>query len=630
MKDNKKIDFRLFYNSMTRSKGLWFDDEESSDDDLEENILIISNFDDDEGEEKSYLNGPISIFEDYKKARDIFFENSTKNKKLHWNSSKSAEDKVKETIEEIKANKSDIIVNGALEYNDAVSTFYALDLKSMTLYVETFSIMPVAKDILKAYFAYGVVNGYFKPFNKSLACVKFICRSEEEKYELRKFYFKFTEHAVCLKARPNNMKRTLITKKFGFVNACNLKYLEDFEKSKLINMFDTLTLYEIGIPKRGTSNSLEVKESQKCVLNPFNGILTYIKGFMNHKFDKNDYLEKPILFYIENKSSWGDNPHFNDLYAEIFPEYAGIQGNFIPRKKLLDELTKGDLSLALMAKKYLNVKEQFIIPDREKLQQEIEKLDNKKVVWYDYESISLPYAIVENSRPYQQIVFQVSIIKSKNNKIYESKDIVYDPKTINVMDFVDNFYQLYEENADQYVVYNKGFENTRNDEMIVMIEQAMDDPEFAKKVSDKYNLTIVDLKNMVQSIKEKTYDLADIFDFRITNPKTTGATEITDRNVPLLYIPYLRFYYSIKKVEKFVSNNPEIKLEHKIKKYENLDIKNGMYAQEAGIKRYLGDHKDNVWKEVAEKLKEYCHNDVMAMLMAFDLVKYCQNKYKSK
>ena len=47
-----------------------------------------------------------------------------------------------------------------------------------------------------------------------------------------------------------------------------------------------------------------------------------------------------------------------------------------------------------------------------------------------------------------------------------------------------------------------------------------------------------------------------------------------------------------------------------------------MYAQIEAIKRYLNQTRSELWNKVIIALKKYCHNDVMAMIMVFDLVKY--------
>ncbi|TNK92339.1 hypothetical protein C4M83_03000 [Mycoplasmopsis pullorum] len=38
------------------------------------------------------------------------------------------------------------------------------------------------------------------------------------------------------------------------------------------------------------------------------------------------------------------------------------------------------------------------------------------------------------------------------------------------------------------------------------------------------------------------------------------------------------------------------------------------------IKRYVGITDDNVWNYISEKLKEYCENDVLAMIMVYEFI----------
>ncbi|WP_027333946.1 UU173 family protein [Mycoplasma elephantis] len=622
---DKKIDFKLFYNSLTRSKGLWFDDDEDEEENIDEDFFRIENPDDTVQEEaNSYVKSPISVFEDYKKSRDIFFEKSQKNNNIKWISAKKLEDKIKETSSLIYSNENITIVNGACEYNGAIASFYALDTKEGILYVDSFSVTPIVKDIAKAYFVYNVVK---KNYNKIFS-IKFICRSEEETYEPKKFYFKFTEYAECKKGKTK--ENSVIVKKIGLTNFANLNLQlnnQDEQEAKLINMIDKNQFYKFGYDNK--NNKVKLIANTDCFFNEsFDAQLSYIKSNIDFKFNITDYKDKYISIYDENKGVWGDNKNFNKLFETYFPELNGLHGNYVAKKSLLSDYSKGEEAESIKkAKKFLSIKDEYIIPNVEKIEEEIRKIDSKKIVWYDYESISLPYAIIKNTTPYQQIIFQVSIIKTNNNKQTKCYDLVYDPKTLTPMDFVDNFYHLYEKNADYYIVFNKNFENIRNKEMIKIIEKSFnEDKDFANNVLKKYNLNFDNLKSMQEEINNKTYDLADFFNYKKGEEKSYQ----NEYKIPRLYIPSLKLYYSIKKVEKFVSAKPQINLENKIKKYDTLNIKNGLYAQEAGIRRFLGECKDNEWKVIEEDLKEYCHNDVMAMLMAFDLVKYFYNKEKQK
>jgi hypothetical protein len=68
--------------------------------------------------------------------------------------------------------------------------------------------------------------------------------------------------------------------------------------------------------------------------------------------------------------------------------------------------------------------------------------------------------------PYQQLVFQVSVIKTVNDKITDTNNMVVDPKGIEYKDFCGIIDAIYSEEADAYVVYNKSYENSKLQSMI--------------------------------------------------------------------------------------------------------------------------------------------------------------------
>jgi hypothetical protein len=69
--------------------------------------------------------------------------------------------------------------------------------------------------------------------------------------------------------------------------------------------------------------------------------------------------------------------------------------------------------------------------------------------------------------PYQQLIFQVSVIKTVEDKITDINNIVIDPKNIKYTDFFGIIDAIYAEEADAYVVYNKSYENSK---LLSMIE----------------------------------------------------------------------------------------------------------------------------------------------------------------
>ncbi|QJG67255.1 UU173 family protein [Mycoplasma phocoenae] len=233
--------------------------------------------------------------------------------------------------------------------------------------------------------------------------------------------------------------------------------------------------------------------------------------------------------------------------------------------------------------------------------------DNAITVWFDYEGYSLPYPPIDNVKPYNQIVSQVSIVvtqtiqHSKDNfefKILKdhTKDIVLDPLKISTEDFFEILSNIYLESADAYVVWNKGYESVRSNEMLKYMQKANMDKDKIDLATQMYN----------EIFKEKLIDI--MIPFQNSTQKYFSLYELKGK-------------FSIKLVEKIVSlNKKNINLDHYIKPYKTLEIKNGMMAMETTISRYCGTIGDKEWTIKEQLLKEYCHNDVIAMIMACEFL----------
>jgi len=109
---------------------------------------------------------------------------------------------------------------------------------------------------------------------------------------------------------------------------------------------------------------------------------------------------------------------------------------------------------------------------------------------------------------------------------------------------------------------------------------------------------------MVEHIRQNTLDLMDIF-------KITSA-----KKLPMILLNDQKLKASIKNIEKHISKN-KLDIGYSIKEYKNLDIKNGGMAMQVAIERATGVMGDNQWKQTVDKLKEYCENDVKAMIMVY-------------
>ncbi|MCR8612936.1 MAG: DUF2779 domain-containing protein [Mycoplasma sp.] len=341
--------------------------------------------------------------------------------------------------------------------------------------------------------------------------------------------------------------------------------------------------------------------------------------------------EAPNLISSLDFSKFGDNP-LNKENREIFYVDGKFSGNLVrtkelanaydyqyePREKNDDKLViPGILNTSIAGvyererpkykdgETYITIKAAIKKGSSPTIEDEFSVkalLDNmkKNVIWYDFEGYSLPYAAVDNAMPYQQIAFQCSIIRTKKSKIDNDYclNIVKDPKNIQLDDFFDIIEKIYANKANFYVVYNQAYENTRLKEMLEYLY-------FGKH--KKYEKA----KEYVRYIIDNTVDLAKFF-------------SCSKNNLPIILIPELYGFHSIKKIEKYITNSG-LQLETMITPYKELEVQNGLMAMELAIKRSTGILGDNEWKKISEKLKIYCENDVRAMIMVKDFISKIYN-----
>ena len=285
-------------------------------------------------------------------------------------------------------------------------------------------------------------------------------------------------------------------------------------------------------------------------------------------------------------------------------KWLDYSGNFIPLKIALDENEvegyftdlkgKGDAKKTEMINAVLN--ETNVILEDEIIEEFINPIKNNKIVWFDFETINPAISVVDNTLPFSQQLFQNSFIKwDENGNEIERENQIVDTKNINVEWFKLIIDSLYWEGA-KYVVWNKSFENKRLEEMAFMIND------------DRYT-------NKVHHIIDNVIDLAD--PFTVYGKCSVGLTKIL--------IGKLHGFYSIKKVEKYVSEN-NLAMKDIITPYKDLSVSNGGMALMKGIARFFNLTNDDDWKQDEEDLKKYCENDVLCMVMAYEFLRYMCNE----
>lgn len=288
---------------------------------------------------------------------------------------------------------------------------------------------------------------------------------------------------------------------------------------------------------------------------------------------------------------WGANKDWKELLIRIDNQYAKLSGTLIKKSSILANESPWETTFGIALQRAMKENKYQVFGNL----LEYKKIkEAKKAIWYDFEGFSLPVIALDFTYPYQQIVFQVSIIETDKGKEISNKNIVLDPLKLNHLDFLKIIDAIYREDCDCYVVYNKSYEITRLKEMVWILE--MQNHPQANEYKEKF-----------ETIKSKTVDLYDEFRYGSSN------------KLPKILLPDQNGFTSIKNVEKHINEN-NITLPRPITPYKELVVKNGATAMEKGIDRALGITGDNKWSEEEKDLAKYCENDVRAMIMVYDFI----------
>lgn len=485
-------------------------------------------------------------------------------KKIIIISEKSNEIAFKKTIEAISDPNIDWIINPVFIYENLISKPSLYIKNKKEVYSLNYGSKTKLKNYIRAYFDFNVMKKLNIEVEEYLI---FIYDNKKDYYQPNDLSFNITKYCWLSKTGgPSNKTKTTVEE--------NAQYESIIEKLKS------------GIIKKNTKNEIEVS----LYLDDFDIYIQRIIDAQNPRI--------PVRVEEEDNTIWGTNLNFLNIFNFEKFNLKKYSGNIINKKDLL--LIQNDqrkLKQLIKEKKSLNYLFNNISHyDKEIIIDYVEKIKNSHVVWYDFEGFSLPYVVIPHSKPFQQLVFQVSVIETKDEKIIKEEDYVLDPKNIQANDFKIIINSIYNENANWYVVYNKGYELTRLREMINLISRLNDN-------------SLLEFQNKVNQIQEKTIDLFDLF-------QTSSSKE----NIPPIFIPDLLGFSSIKKIEKYINEN-KIKLDIMIEPYNELHIQNGLMAMNKAIQRYLLSIHDNEWALISTYLKKYCKNDVKAMIMVYFFVK---------
>ena len=276
-------------------------------------------------------------------------------------------------------------------------------------------------------------------------------------------------------------------------------------------------------------------------------------------------------------------PHCFDPYDCDFkgtcwkhiPEYSVFDISNLNKKKKFDLYDQGIITLdqidldntTLNSNQKLQVQSEIegsVLIDKDQIRSFIDDL-NYPLYFLDFETIRSPIPLFENSKPYQQIVFQYSVhIRETPRSEIDHEEYLANPDGDPRIGFVKKIIQDCGNEGD-ILVYNIGFERSKLVDLIEVF------PQYSEKLKNIINR----LKDLMIPFQKKWY-----------------------------YTPEMKGSYSIKNV--LPAMVPELS-------YNNLEIKEGGIASDTFLqminKSFKGDEGIK-----RKQLLEYCKLDTEAMV----------------
>ncbi|WP_027333055.1 UU173 family protein [Mycoplasmopsis gallinarum] len=552
------------------------------------------------------------------------------------------------------------------------ANLFAYDKATKTAYLKKNKSWTESSDYLKANFIFEVA----KLTGLVIKNIKLIIFDEfKSNIEKGKIPFFITDAASSSNSKPkkdDNGEREKLRKKI--VNGTFFKYENldiNFYSIVSSNINKIVKNPMIATDKKTEEVNFKWPKELKYIDNSdFGNFEDKIKQIVDSYFSKAPIYSKNGEFNLDEflESTYGKDKEFNKLILFLYMSdkyYFSTQikkiTNILNTKYVSDFQNTVDLRKT--------IPNYFSIGAIELLSKYIKK--DKRYIWYDYEGVTSIVPMLDNAKPYQQFTNQVSIIETvngeiilKNNQICQN--LLKDPLSLTLIDLVDILINVYANKADYYVVFNKTYENSRNNELceLVKTKYLNNDLEFIKQMEQIGINEFTTFESMVNHINNNTLDLRDFLTKRTINIEykddvlfpnnlvkiknrdkknietiageieqldkwiypTINTTSTSKQSIPTNMLNFNIFELfgltGIKKVEKLITESQvKTKYHAYFKEYKDLDIKNGSMAMEAAINRQLNIIKDNEWSEKETELKKYCQNDVVAMLVTFDFFK---------
>lgn len=618
-KKREKITYKKLVNYLTKQPYLvWNTIEmallsEEDDTDSFEDAFDFDDFFDNEVETTTISQVQAKMFGHVEKK---MIGNLLQNEGAVYISGSTTEEKFVKTMEAIFDISISKIIGGTLIYEengfDVVASFTLLDKDEKKWSNLKISTSTKRKDLIKYYYDYFFFETFKNKFNITEFETKFKTKLQKG-FDLESFQIQYM--SIFILATKLLDKGEIDFFESHYVNT-NASGRSDSEAIKSWNFYDCqLKKAGMGSNSKGLDEPFTILQLIRDDANDeifFESYDYYIDKIIDLK--TNDRYPSLIPISKYDNQFFGKEPELKKILEISKSPYSGWSGKVIPLKIMVDNPIDDESQILMLntptAKEfYKNRDKDVYIESDEKIEfisELIKRIENGINVWYDFEGFSLTMAPLRGTLPFQQIVAQVSIITTKGIEKYTTgvnDNFVYDTLNYSNDFYVDIIKNIYNSEANSYIVFNKAYENARLKEMVVNLEYN-NHPEWEK------------CSEMVETIIEKTVDLLDCFSCSL-------------RKTPVILIPSLKGLYSIKKVEKFITEKyPHLlDLEFSNVSYSSLDIKNGAQAMDILNNRALGNIGDNSWVKQKEFLKKYCENDVKSMITVYYLIKELRQKY---
>lgn len=495
----------------------------------------------------------------------------------------NAEIAAKMTYEAIKEGKHKLIMEACFIYNGAVARLDAYDVQDNAMIECKATTSTKFKYILDTYYQYLVMKGC--GYNLDDIRLALIAYKSGKKYDVH--------FAITNKCHLGKGAKTVSSKSHKeHMNVDSLKAAYKLGKHEVATIMDVFrkspnTELSYELDKDTLELTQEVKERKAPEsINIFNSIILTTSLDKVIKEVKDTDLSGVPDFELRPANVLVDctyKKEFEAVMATRYPSF-NISGKVMSLKHKIEfkgvpEIDQLPVSREWQKPFFMN---HDTINDVLCNAHYDELYDTR--VYYDFETVSSGIICFDNAKPFMQIPFQCSIIKTHRlEKTLEPyNNLIIDPKNMDVEWFKKIVDDLYEP-AASYIVYNAAFEKG----VLRMMAGLIDHVDYYYKIGE---------------IVENTWDLALFF-----QPQAKGTPMV---------IHNLRGKYSIKKVQGHIDNQPEhAELKWQAVPYPTLAVYNGMVATEKAKQRFFSQTSDQEWLVDEADLRDYCENDVVSMLM---------------